>query len=206
MRAEIEVLRSTILRVELLAAGMACSPKERLRLLLLAHEDPAGITTANMRELQVHVLEITRDAAVYAQAAVSLAAAAPDEPRRQGQHQSANTTTHHHAPPPMTTDRTKISSLANQTRRIHCSKRCWNCPCPQFPTGKRVKWFFCLDSISGQTYGLAYECDQRDLDRSSPKRRRGIAYNLLEARYMLRKHVQEIDKDCELNPAIRSVL
>jgi hypothetical protein len=83
MRAELEVLRSTILRVGLLAAGMACSPEERLRLQLLAHEDRAGITTANIQELHDQVLQITRDAAVYAQAAVSQAAAAPDDPRRQ---------------------------------------------------------------------------------------------------------------------------
>jgi hypothetical protein len=83
MPAELMALRSAILRVGLLAAGMACSPEERARLQLLAHEDPAGITTANMRELQVHVLEITRDVAVYAQAAVSQAAAGPDDPRRQ---------------------------------------------------------------------------------------------------------------------------
>jgi hypothetical protein len=83
MRAELQVLRSTILRVGLLAAGMACSPEERARLQLLAHEDPAGITTANMRELHRQVLQITRDVAVYAQAAVSQAAAAHDDPRRQ---------------------------------------------------------------------------------------------------------------------------
>ncbi len=59
MRAELEVLRSTILRVGLLVAGMACSPEERLRLQLLAHEDPAGITTANIQELHRQVLQIT---------------------------------------------------------------------------------------------------------------------------------------------------
>jgi hypothetical protein len=88
MRAELEVLRSTILRVGLLATGMACSPEERLRLQLLAHEDPAGITTANIQELHRQVLQISREAAVYAQATVSQAAAAPDDPRRQGQPQT----------------------------------------------------------------------------------------------------------------------
>ncbi len=96
MRAELEVLRSTILRVGLLAAGMACSPEERLRLKLLAHEDPAGITTANIQELHRQVLQITHDAGIYAQAAVDrhygveahcrglmAALAAPDDPRRQ---------------------------------------------------------------------------------------------------------------------------
>ena len=83
MRAELEVLRSTILRVGLLAAGMACSPEERFRLQLLAHQDPDGITTANLQELHNHVLQLTREGALYAQAAVSKAAAAPDDPRRQ---------------------------------------------------------------------------------------------------------------------------
>lgn len=83
MRAELEVLRSTILRVGLLAAAMACTPEERLRLQLLAHEDPQGTTTANLQELHGQVLQLTRDAAMYAQAAVSKAAAAPDDPRRQ---------------------------------------------------------------------------------------------------------------------------
>jgi hypothetical protein len=85
MRAELEVLRSTILRVGLLVAGYRCSHEELMRLQLLAHEDPAGITTANIQELHRQVLQITREAAVYAQAAVSQAAAAPDDPRRQGQ-------------------------------------------------------------------------------------------------------------------------
>jgi hypothetical protein len=59
-----------------LAAGMTSSPEERLnqasllRLQLLAHEDRAGITTANIQELHDQVLQITHDAAVYAQAAV----------------------------------------------------------------------------------------------------------------------------------------
>jgi hypothetical protein len=83
MRAELEVLRSTILRVGLLAAGMACSSEERFRLQLLAQVDPDGITTANLQELHGQVLQLTRDAAKYAQAAVSKAAAAPDDPRRQ---------------------------------------------------------------------------------------------------------------------------
>jgi hypothetical protein len=83
MRAELKVLCSTILRVGLLASGMACSPEERFRLQLLAHQDPEGITTANLSELHYQVLQVTRDVAVYAQAAVSKAAAAPDDPRRQ---------------------------------------------------------------------------------------------------------------------------
>ena len=83
MRAELEVLRSTILRVGLLAAGMACTPEERARLELLAHEDPQGTTTANLQELHHQVRQITRDVAMVAQAAVSKAAAAPDDPRRQ---------------------------------------------------------------------------------------------------------------------------
>ena len=83
MRAELEVLRSTILRVGLLAAGMACSPEERFRLELLANQDPEGITTANLQELHGQVLQLTRDVAVYAQGAVSKAAAAPNDPRRQ---------------------------------------------------------------------------------------------------------------------------
>jgi hypothetical protein len=83
MRAELEVLRSTILRVGLLASGMACSPEERFRLELLAHQDPEGITTANLQELHNHVRDITLQGALYAQAAVSKAAAAPDDPRRQ---------------------------------------------------------------------------------------------------------------------------
>ena len=83
MRAELKVLCSTILRVGLLASGMACSPEERFRLELLAHQDPEGITTANMMELDIQLLQLTRDVAVYAQAAVSKAAAAPDDPRRQ---------------------------------------------------------------------------------------------------------------------------
>ena len=83
MRAELEVLRSTILRVGLLAAGMACSTEERFRLQLLANQDPEGLTTANLQELDIQLLQLTRDVAVYAQAAVSKAAAAPDDPRRQ---------------------------------------------------------------------------------------------------------------------------
>ena len=83
MRAELEVLRSTILRVGLLAAGMACSSEERFRLQMMAHQDPEGITTANLQELHGQVLQVTRDVAVYAQAAVSKAAAAPEDPRRQ---------------------------------------------------------------------------------------------------------------------------
>lgn len=83
MRAELEVLRSTILRVGLLAAGMACTPEERARLELLAHEDPQGTTTANLQELHVQVLQLTRDVATFAQGAVSKAAAAPDDPRRK---------------------------------------------------------------------------------------------------------------------------
>lgn len=84
MRAELEVLRSTILRVGLLAAGMACTPEERLRLQLMAHQDPQGTTSANLQDLHGLVLQLTREVAVYAQAAVSKAAAAPDDPRRQG--------------------------------------------------------------------------------------------------------------------------
>ena len=83
MRAELKVLCSTILRVGLLASGMACSPEERFRLQLLAHQDPEGITTANMMELDIQLRQLTRDMAMYAQAAVSKAAAAPDDPRRQ---------------------------------------------------------------------------------------------------------------------------
>ena len=83
MHAELKVLHSTILRVGLLASGMACSPEERFRLELLAHQDPEGITTANLGELDIQLLQLTRDVAVYAQAAVSKAAAAPDDPRRQ---------------------------------------------------------------------------------------------------------------------------
>jgi hypothetical protein len=83
MRAEFDVLRSTILRVGLLAADMVCSPEDRFRLELLAHQDPEGLTTANLQELDIQLLQITRDVAVYAQAAVSKAAAAPDDPRRQ---------------------------------------------------------------------------------------------------------------------------
>jgi len=88
MRAELEVLRSSILRVGLLAAGMACTPEERFRLQLLAHQDPEGITTANLQELHGLVLQLTRDAAMYAQAAVSKAAAAPDDPRQQQEAQT----------------------------------------------------------------------------------------------------------------------
>ena len=83
MFAEMEVLSSTILRVGLLASGMADSPEERFRLQLLAHQIPEGITTANLMELDNQLLQLTRDVAVYAQAAVSKAAAAPDDPRRQ---------------------------------------------------------------------------------------------------------------------------
>lgn len=83
MRSELEELRSTILRVGLLAAGMACTPEERMRLQLIAHEDPEGITTANIEQLHLQVLEITRDVAKYAQSAVSKAAAAPDDSRRR---------------------------------------------------------------------------------------------------------------------------
>lgn len=83
MRAELEVLRSTILRVGLLAAGMACTPEKRARLELLAHEDPQGTTTANMQDLHVEMLQLTGHVAMVAQAAVSKAAAAPDDPRRQ---------------------------------------------------------------------------------------------------------------------------
>lgn len=83
MRAELEVLRSTILRVGLLAAGMACTPEERARLELMAHEDPQGTTTANMQDLHVEMLQLTGHVAKYAQAAVSKAAAAPDDLRRQ---------------------------------------------------------------------------------------------------------------------------
>jgi hypothetical protein len=83
MRAELAVLRSTILRVGLLAAGMACTPEQRARLELLAHEDPQGTTTANLQELHFDILQLTRNVAVNAQAAVSKAAAAPDDPRRQ---------------------------------------------------------------------------------------------------------------------------
>jgi hypothetical protein len=36
-----------------------------------------------MMELDIQLLQLTRDVAVYAQAAVSKAAAAPDDPRRQ---------------------------------------------------------------------------------------------------------------------------
>ncbi len=83
MRAEFDVLRSTILRVGLLAADKVCSREDRIRLQLLAYQDPEGITTANMMELDIQLLQLTRDVAVYAQAAVSKAAAAPDDPRRQ---------------------------------------------------------------------------------------------------------------------------
>ena len=84
LRAELKMLCSTILRVGLLASSMACSPEEQFRLQLLANQDPEGITTANLQELDIQLLQLTRDVAVYAQAAVSKAAAAPDDPRRQG--------------------------------------------------------------------------------------------------------------------------
>lgn len=83
MRAELEVLRSTILRLGLLAAGMACTPEERARLELLAHEDPRGIITANLQELHIEMLQLSGHVAKYAQAAVGKAAAAPDDPRRK---------------------------------------------------------------------------------------------------------------------------
>jgi hypothetical protein len=83
LRAELKALCSTILRVGLLASGMACSPEERFRLQLLAHQDPEGITTTNLQELDIQLLHLTRDVAHIAQAAVSKAAAAPDDPRRQ---------------------------------------------------------------------------------------------------------------------------
>jgi hypothetical protein len=74
LRAELKVLRSTTLRVGLLAAGMACSPEERFRLELLAHQDPEGLTTANLQELDIQLRQLTRDVALYAQSAVSKAA------------------------------------------------------------------------------------------------------------------------------------
>ena len=77
------MLCSTILRVGLLASSMACSPEEQFRLQLLANQDPEGITTANLQELDIQLLHLTRDVALYVQAAVSKAAAAPDDPRRQ---------------------------------------------------------------------------------------------------------------------------
>ncbi len=84
MRAEFDVLRSTILRVGLLAADKVCSREDRIRLQLLAYQDPEGITTANLPELHDQVLQLTTQVAHIALAAVSKAAAAPDDPRRQG--------------------------------------------------------------------------------------------------------------------------
>ena len=86
LRAELDVLRSSILRIGLLGAGIACTPEERARLALMLQEDENGLTLSPVGELHSIVMQLTRDAAKYAQAAVSKAAAAPDDPRRRGSH------------------------------------------------------------------------------------------------------------------------
>ena len=83
IRAELDVLRSSILRVGLLAAGMACTPEERARLALMLEEDETGLAISPVHDLDEVVRDLTRSVAKYAQAAVSKAAAAPDDPRRQ---------------------------------------------------------------------------------------------------------------------------
>lgn len=82
--AELDVLRSSILRVGLLAAGMACTPEERARLALMLEEDETGLAISPVHDLEKVVCILTRSVAKIAQAAVSKAAAAPDDPRRQG--------------------------------------------------------------------------------------------------------------------------
>jgi hypothetical protein len=46
--------------------------------------DPPGLTLSPVHELHSTVMQLTRDVAKYAQAAVSKASAAPDDPRRRG--------------------------------------------------------------------------------------------------------------------------
>jgi hypothetical protein len=87
--AELEALD---IQMQLLTQDVAFSPEERFRLELLAqlaHQYSAlhefeGPSPANMQDLDALLRLLVRDVAVFAQAAVSRAAAAPDDPRRHG--------------------------------------------------------------------------------------------------------------------------
>lgn len=82
MRQALDQLSSALLRVGVIATGMACTPEEQQRLQLCMQETAEGLAVATIQELRLDITQITREAAIMAQAAVSKAAAAPDDSRR----------------------------------------------------------------------------------------------------------------------------
>lgn len=84
MRAQLDQLQTCILRAGALGAGLAGSDTERHRLALSMGELQSGRPLpSNLEQLRIEILRITRDATIQAQAAVSRAAAAPEDPRNQ---------------------------------------------------------------------------------------------------------------------------
>lgn len=82
MRQALDQLSSALLRAGITAAGMACTPEERRRLQLCMKETDDGRAVPTITQLRADILQLTRDAAMMAQAAVSRAAASPEDPRR----------------------------------------------------------------------------------------------------------------------------
>ena len=82
MRLALDQLSSALLRVGITAAEMACTPEQRERLRLCSQETADGMAVATIKQLRLDIAKLTKEAAVMAQAAVSKAAAAPDDLRR----------------------------------------------------------------------------------------------------------------------------
>lgn len=82
MRLALDQLSSALLRVGITAAEMACTPEQRERLRLCSQETADGMAVATIEQLRLDIAKLTNEAAMMAQAVVSKAAAAPDDPRR----------------------------------------------------------------------------------------------------------------------------
>lgn len=82
MRLALDQLSSALLRVGVTAAEMACTPEQRERLRLCTQETADGMAVATIEQLRLDIAKLTKEAAMMAQAVVSRAAAAPDDPRR----------------------------------------------------------------------------------------------------------------------------
>ena len=83
MRAQLRKLHDCLLETGILAAQFACSDTERTRVALCAQQwlQTRGPMPPNMDQLGLDLTELTNSAARYAQAIISRAAAAPEDPR-----------------------------------------------------------------------------------------------------------------------------
>lgn len=82
MRSQMKELFQAVTRAGALGAGLGGSETERQRLALSIGQLRPGVAPPpNLQQMHLELLRITRDAALQAQAAVSRAAAAPEDPR-----------------------------------------------------------------------------------------------------------------------------